>query len=178
MAGFYEMSQRRQSCRKFDPARRPEKEQLLVCVEAARQGPSACNSQPWHFTVVNDPELSPKVAKCTQNAGFNKFADDCPAFIVIWETDAVLSARVSAALGAQHFAQIDVGIAAAHICYAAQEQGLSTCILGWIDGKRLAEALGMTKGQPRLIIAVGYAKDDALRAKSRKPLEKIMDYIG
>ena len=178
MPGFYQMCVQRQSCRKFDPDRRPEKETLLACVEAARLAPSACNSQPWRFTVVNDPEMSPKAAKCAQSAGSNKFTNDCPAFIVIWETAAVLAPRVSAALGPQYFAQIDIGIVAAHICYAAQEQGLSTCILGWIDEVRLIETLGSANGRPRLMIAVGYPKGDVLRDKARKPLGEIMDYIG
>ncbi|MGE4354684.1 MAG: nitroreductase family protein [Oscillospiraceae bacterium] len=59
MPDFFELARQRQSCRKFDPERRAEKEKLLSCLEAARIAPSACNSQPRHFTVVNGPEMSP-----------------------------------------------------------------------------------------------------------------------
>lgn len=178
MSGFFELVSNRQSCRKYDPDRRPEKEALLACIAAAHLAPSACNSQPWHFTVVNDPALSPKTAKCTQNMGINKFTDDCPAFIVISETKATLSERIGSVFGSQHYAQIDIGIATAHLCYAAQEQGLSTCILGSFDEKMVADMLNIPGERVRLILAIGYAKDDQLRNKVRKPIEEIMDYIG
>ena len=33
-----------------------EREKIFRCLEAARLTPSACNSQPWHFVVVDNPE--------------------------------------------------------------------------------------------------------------------------
>ena len=39
----------------------------------------------------------------------------------------------------QQFAAGDVGIAVAHICYAATELGMSTCILGWLNEKKIIE---------------------------------------
>ncbi|MCF8350468.1 MAG: nitroreductase family protein, partial [Bacteroidales bacterium] len=33
---------------------------LEKCLEAARLAPSASNSQPWHFIVVDEPELKNK----------------------------------------------------------------------------------------------------------------------
>ena len=178
MSGFFDLALKRQSCRKYNPALRPEKEKLLACVETARLSASACNSQPWHFTVVNDPDVSPKVAKCTQNMGINKYTDDCPAFIIISEVTAVLSALIGSVIKSQHYAQIDIGIAATHLCFSAQEQGLSTCILGWFDEKKLSKFLNLPGDRIRLVIAIGYSKNDQLRSKVRKPLAEIMDYIG
>jgi len=34
-----------------------EREKSMICLEAARVAPSACNSQPWKFIVVDDREL-------------------------------------------------------------------------------------------------------------------------
>jgi nitroreductase len=34
-----------------------EREKLMMCLEAARLAPSACNSQPWKFIVVDDGQL-------------------------------------------------------------------------------------------------------------------------
>ena len=61
MEEFFDLINKRQSCRKYldKPV---EKEKLIKCIEAARVAPSACNSQPWHFVVVNNKELSSKVA--------------------------------------------------------------------------------------------------------------------
>ena len=34
-----------------------EREKITMCLEAARLAPSACNSQPWKFIVVDDRQL-------------------------------------------------------------------------------------------------------------------------
>lgn len=62
MKNFVELINKRQSCRQYSN-KKVEKEKLIKCIEAARIAPSACNSQPWHFVVVNNEELSPKVAE-------------------------------------------------------------------------------------------------------------------
>ena len=87
MESFIELARRRQSCRRYD--RRPvEPEKLEACIEAARLSPSACNSQPWGFTVVTRPVLLPEVAACVQQLGINAFTADCPAFVVVTEEKA------------------------------------------------------------------------------------------
>ena len=179
MNDFMKLVEARQSCRCYDPALRPRREQLEYCIRAAQLAPSACNSQPWHFTVVNDPQLSPAVAQATQLYGLNKFTADCPAFIVICEQPARLLARVSGTVGSQHYAPMDVGIATAHLCYAATAQGLSTCIMGCFDEERLRELLPLPEtGKVRLVLAIGTAAQDPLREKKRKPLEEICTYVG
>ena len=55
---------------------------LTQVLEAARLAPSACNSQPYHFYVAVDGTAR-AVGAATQSLGMNKFAGDCPAFIVV-----------------------------------------------------------------------------------------------
>lgn len=62
MKDFLSLASRRQSDRAFDTQRPVEKEKLQRILEAACIAPSACNSQPWHFIVVDDPELKNRVA--------------------------------------------------------------------------------------------------------------------
>lgn len=176
MSDFFQLVEQRESCRNYDPQKRPTKEQLVRCIQAALLSPSACNSQPWSFLVINSPEKAAVVAASTQCAGFNKFTDNCPSFIAVCEEDAYLMG------GPQHpnqkYADIDLGIAVAHLCYAAKQQGLSTCIMGAFDKKMLLEGLGITEDKRvRLVLSVGYAANDQLRTKKRKPLEQIMTYI-
>lgn len=180
MSDFFHLVDLRQSCRHYDPAFRPSREQLMACIRAAQLAPSACNSQPWHFTVVNDPVTSPAVAEATRLYGLNKFTENCPAYIVICEQPARLLARVANAVTQQHYAPMDIGIATAHLCYAAAEQGLATCIMGCFDEKRLRELLPLPeKGKVKLVLAVGKAAaDDPLREKKRKETEEICTYIG
>ncbi len=177
MGVFTELVNRRESCRNFAP-KPVENEKLRVMVETARLAPSACNSQPWNFLVVNNPELSRKLAKCTQGMGMNQFTDNCPAFIVVSEYKANLSAKLGGLVKEQQYAQIDIGIAAAHLCFAALEQGLSTCILGWFNEEKIKELFSLPKDKRiRLVVAVGYAENGQLRPKRRKDLDEIAAFL-
>ena len=59
---IYEIINHRQSDRQYDPERPVEPEKIRCILEAARIAPSACNAQPWHFIVVDEPELRNQVA--------------------------------------------------------------------------------------------------------------------
>ena len=178
MDDFFKLIARRESCRSYDTQKPVETEKLVKCIEAARIAPSDCNSQPWSFIVVNCPDISPLVAKCVQGMGMNRFTDCCPAFIVVVEEKANLTARLSGVMKDQQFAQIDIGIAVAHICLAAVEQGLSTCIMGWLNEKKLKSLLDIPKGKRvRLVLSVGYAAQEGLREKKRKQLDEIMRIV-
>lgn len=172
---YFDLIASRQSCRKYDAARPVEREKLVRCVEAARIAPSACNSQPWRFHVVTRPDLCETLRPTVQRLGMNRFVNDCPAFIVVTEERAVLKPLIAAHLSEREFSSIDIGIATAHLCLAATAQGLSTCILGWLDAKKVCAVLGLDeRTRVRLVIAVGYAApDDTLRKKQRKPLEEV-----
>ena len=175
MSDFFQLVNQRESCRNYDPDKSPTKEQLINCIKAAQLAPSACNSQPWSFIVINDPELSKDAAPCMQIRGLNKFTEKCPSFIVVCEEDAMLIGRSEPD---QKYASIDIGIAVAHLCYAATQQGLSTCIMGAFDPEALLKVLGITEPKRvRLVIAVGYAATEQLRPKRRKELEEIMTYL-
>lgn len=175
---FYELAAARVSCRRY--ADKPvETDKLLACVETARLSPSAVNSQPWHFTVVNGGTAAAEVARCVSGQGVNKFAQSCPAFIVITEAKANLSARAGGLVRHQDFASVDIGIAAAHLCLQAEALGLSTCILGWFDEGPLKKMLGMDKKQRiRLVVCVGYAHPDGKpHAKKRKSFAAVCRII-
>lgn len=174
---FLELAAKRQSCRNF--ADRPVDPELLRrCLSTAQTAPSACNSQPWSFVVVNDPERSPQVAKCLQDLGMNRFTDNCPAFVVVQEEPVRFAEKLTSKFTHAEFAQLDVGLMTAHFCLAATSFGLSTCIIGWINQPKLKALLDIPQDKPvRLVIAVGYAADETIRAKSRKPLEDITRFL-
>mgnify|MGYP002572525196 CR=1 FL=1 len=141
MSDYFELVSSRESCRNYNPDRRPTREQLVKCIQTAQLAPSACNSQPWSYIVVNDPEKSPLVAAATQTAGLNKFTNNCPAFVIVCEEDAYL---IGGKEPNQKYAHIDIGLSVSQLCYAATQQGLSTCIMGSFDQKMLLDSLGIT----------------------------------
>ena len=105
---YKKMTETRQSCRAFDPVRTPDRAVLTQVLEAARLAPSACNSQPYHFYVAVDGTAR-AVGAATQSLGMNKFAGDCPAFIVVAEQPYNRSAAVGAKLKDQDYRAADIG---------------------------------------------------------------------
>lgn len=173
---FTEIAQNRQSCRNYDSSRQVEQEKLNQILETARLSPSACNGQPYMITVCKG-ESAKKVAKATQGMGMNKFASDAPVMLVISEMPYVKSAALGAKVKKNDYRSIDIGILSAYVTAEATAQGLSTCILGWLDDKEIREICDL-EGTVRLVITLGYAaEDDTLRAKKRKNLEQLVKEI-
>ena len=173
---FTEIAINRQSCRSYDEDRPVEEEKLLKIMESARLAPSACNGQPYHFTVCRG-DLAKEVAKATMGMGMNKFASQAPVMIVVSEESYIKSAAVGAKVKKNDFRSIDIGLATAYLTAEATAQGLSTCILGWLDDDKLRKLCHLD--QPvRLVITLGYAKDgDPLRPKKRKALEDLTTWL-
>ena len=171
---FMEIAQARQSCRSYDQTRPVEQEKIDAMLEAARLAPSACNGQPYHFTVCRG-EVAKAVAEATQGlGGMNKFAPQAPVQIVVSEKPYVKSAAVGAKLKNNDYRSIDIGITVAYLTAEATAQGLGTCILGWLDDAKIRKACGLEE-TVRLVITVGYAReDDKLRPKKRKSREELV----
>lgn len=170
---FLEIARARQSCRAYDENRPVEQEKLDAVLEAARLAPSACNGQPYHLTVCHG-ETARAVAAATASMGMNKFAVQAPVLIVVSEMPYNKSAAVGSRLKKIDYRSIDIGIAAAYLTAEATAQGLSSCILGWLDDGKIRSICGLD--QPvRLVITLGYAKDgDPLRLKKRKELSELV----
>lgn len=177
MSDFMDLCLRRQSCRDF--ADRPvEHEKLVRCVEAARLTPSGCNSQPWSFIVVENPELVNAVAKCSQQLGLNTYISGAHAFFVVLEEHARLMPQLKCIIDSQYFAAGDIGACTAYLCLEAESQGIGTCVLGIFDREKLRTLLNIPQEkQIRSLVAVGYPADGAVRPKARKPLEEIVSFV-
>ena len=174
---FKEIAENRQSCRAYDAVRDVEEEKLSAILESARLSPSACNGQPYHITVCRG-EAAKQTALAVQGMGMNKFASDAPVMLVISEKPYVASAALGAKIKKNDYRSIDIGILAAYITAEATAQGLSSCILGWLDDKRIREICELD-GAARLVITLGYPQaGDPLRTKKRKPLSELVTEIS
>lgn len=173
---FLQLVLSRQSDRAYDKERPVEVEKLERILEAARLAPSACNAQPWKFVVVTDYELASKVGKAAAGLGMNKFAKDAPVHILVVEESANITSLLGGKVKGKHFPLIDIGIAAAHITLAAENEGLGSCILGWFDEKEIKQLTGIPASKRLLLdIAIGYPVKEK-RKKMRKPKEKVISY--
>lgn len=173
---FTEIALNRQSCRSYDPCRVVEKEKLEAILAAARLAPSACNGQPYHFTVCRG-DAAKEVAAATAGMGMNKFAAQAPVCIVISEKPYVKSAALGAKVKNNDYRSIDIGIAVAYLTAEAAAQGLGTCILGWFDEEKLRNICSLD--QPaRLVVTVGYpGEGDKLREKKRRDAEELVTWL-
>ena len=174
---FLEIAKLRQSCRAYDETKQVEQEKLDAILEAAQLAPSACNGQPYHFTVCRG-EAAREVALATRGmGGMNKFAVQAPVIIVVSEMPYVKSAALGAKVKGNDYRSIDIGITTAYLTAEATAQGLSTCILGWLDDEKIRKICNL-EYPARLVITLGYAKEgDVLRKKVRKDISELVHFV-
>ena len=129
MMEFAELAGIRQSVRSYS-GKAVEEEKLMQCIETARLSPSANNSQPWRFVVVDEPELRDRIADAAAGMGMNKFVRQAPVIIaVVLEKQNMLSA-VGSVIQDKEYRLLDIGIAANQLCLQAAALGLGTCMVG------------------------------------------------
>jgi nitroreductase len=172
---FMEIAKTRQSCRSYSD-REVEQEKITAIMEAARLAPSACNGQPYHFTICKG-DAAKEVAKACMGMGMNKFASQAPVMIAVSEKPYVKTAALGSKLKKNDYRSMDIGIAVAYLTAEAAVQGLGTCILGWFDDEKVRQACNLDS-PVRLVITLGYpTEDDPLRQKRRKDLSELVTEI-
>ena len=175
---FMEIANARQSCRSYDETRAVEPEKLQAVLEAARLAPSACNGQPYILTVCTGGKAKEVALLTRGRGGMNKFAGQAPVCIVVSEGAYVRTAALGAKVKGNDYRSIDIGILTAYLTAEATAQGLSTCILGWLDDEKIRAVCG-TNSATRLVITLGYAAEgEKLRQKKRKKLGEFVRFLG
>ena len=178
MYSFLELARSRRSLRTY--ARRGiERKDLELCAEAARHAPSACNSQPWKFIIIDDPARREKIAGTFRRGTFsmNAFARGAAAFVAIVSEKQKFAPWLGGKLACRDLRQIDLGLACAHLVLQAQELGIGSCILGWFNQKQLRRILSLPpQKRIELVISLGYPPDDL--APREKRLKEKNDVIS
>ncbi len=165
---FLDLARRRQSDRGYSD-RPVERGQIERCLAAAAFAPSACNSQPWFFVVVDDPALRTAVAEALRDPVMNRFALSAPILVAVVAEQPALLPRLGGLVKDKPYYLMDIGMAVEHFCLQATDEGLGTCIIGWFDETRVRELLGIPKTRRvPLVVSLGYASDQAVRPKVRK----------
>ena len=176
---FIDLAKKRKSVRKY--LEKPVPRELIdKCLEAARLAPSACNSQPWSFIVVENTDLKNQIVQETMTGlySLNKFAFSAPVLIVVVREKSKYAARLAGTLRDVKYSLLDIGITCDHFTLQAAELGLGTCWIGWFNDKKIKKILGLQKSaQIDVVLALGYPQDNSLKDKSRKELELIATYI-
>lgn len=170
----------RHSIRKFS-TRPVEREKINECLEAARLAPSACNSQPWHYIVIDDPQT--KEAFCQEIFsgiyGITSWAAKAPMLVAVVSDKGNFTSRLGNFFRRTEFYLVDQGISGEHFVLRAWELGLGTCWLGWFDSKKAEKFFKLPSGHKiEHLFAVGYPAEDPHTAgiHGRKKLEEIVSY--
>lgn len=172
---FSELVQKRQSDRKYAPEP-VAREHILKCLEAARLAPSACNSQPWKFVVVDDKAKLAELSEAATGLGMNKFTAQAPVMVAVVQEKMNMEAKAGALLKDKDYSLMDLGMAVGHFCLQAADLGLGTCIMGWFDEKRVRKVLEVPRGRRvQLLLTLGHPAAPT-RSKVRKPLEEMSSW--
>jgi len=175
---FSELIQKRRSIRRYSD--RPiAKEDLLKCLEAARVAPSGCNSQPWHFIVIDEPGLRKRVSERIFSGlySMNKFAKEAPVLVAVVSEKEKFLASFGGQIRDTSYCLVDIGIACEHLILQAQELGIGSCWIGWFDEKALKEELKISPQKKiDIVISLGYSAEDKVPPKTRKVLAEISSF--
>ena len=176
---LFDLIKQRKSVRSF--LNKPvEREKIMICLEAARAAPSACNSQPWKFIVVDDQEVKNRLCdKAFRGLYFiNTFCKQAPVIVVIVSEKGKFLARIGGMFRGTRYYLIDIGIAGDHFVLQAEELGLGTCWIGWFNESAVKKVLNIPKEKKiDVLIALGYYDRKKLKTThDREPLEKIASF--
>jgi len=170
---FYELIERRESIRNFDPLKPVPNEVLLRILNAGRLAPSACNLQPWTFLLVTSPEMLAKVRPCYRGAWFH----DAPHILAV---KGHRKAAWNRRWDGYNSLETDLTIAMDHMILAAESECVGTCWIAAFDPRILYPALGLKEGEEIFAITpLGYPRHDFIKSgrKSRKPLGEVARFV-
>ena len=157
-----------------------EREKILMCLEAARLAPSACNSQPWKFIVVDDIQLKNKLCAAAFSGiySINTFCKMAPVIVVVISEKSKFLARIGGMFRGTKYYLIDIGIATEHFVLQAEDLGLGTCWIGWFNEGAVKSILNIPRRKKiDIVIALGYYDREKLDPDhGRDPIDKIASF--
>jgi len=157
-----------------------EREKVMMCLEAARVAPSASNSQPWKFIVVDDRQLKDKLCGAAFSGiySINAFCKTAPVIVVVISEKSKFLARIGGMFRGTKYYLIDIGAAVEHFVLQAEDLGLGTCWIGWFNERAVKSVLEIPhRKKIDVLIALGYYDREKLGPEhDREPIDKIVSF--
>ncbi len=157
-----------------------EREKIIACLEAARLAPSACNSQPWRFIVVDDTNLKNKLSQAAFSSiyALNSFCQKAPVIVVVISEKGKFITRIGGMFRGTRYYLIDIGIAIEHFVLQAEELGLGSCWIGWFNERAVKQVLDIPHYKKiDILIALGYYDKAKIGAgHGRDSMQKIATF--
>ncbi len=163
---FIELAKSRSSVRTY-LSKKVEEDKISYMLDCARFAPSAVNSQPWTFIIVQEEENRKHLQACYDREWFKS----APLYILVCGSHSQSWHRKS---DNKDHCDIDVAIAVDHLVLAATEQGLGTCWVCNFDVALCSTLFQLSNDvEPIVILAIGYS-DGNDAAKIRKEMKEIV----
>jgi nitroreductase len=157
-----------------------ERDKIVVCLEAARLAPSACNSQPWKFIVVDDRDLKDKLCEAAFGGIYymNAFCKTAPVIVAVVSEKSKFLARIGGMYRGTKYYLIDIGIVIEHFVLQAEDLGLGTCWIGWFNEWAIKSVLKVPKEKKiDILIALGYYDRAMVNPEhDREPIQNIFTF--
>lgn len=196
---IHELLLKRFATKKFDPTKKISDEDLQYVLEAARLSCSSSNTQPWHITVITNPELRAELRPVSY--GQAQITDASHLLVLSALKDATpritrtmeLIREKAGDTSAESYQKMANGsvptepearasmlkaqtfLALQAMVLAAADRGLDSCPMGGFDSVKYAEILGFEDKTPVALLALGYALEPGF-AKIRVPMEDMVEY--
>lgn len=167
---FAELIQRRVSVRDYT-AQPIEEEKIERILEAARLAPSAHNSQPWRFVVIT----SEKGRKAIAESYPREWIKTAPVYILVCGNRDEAWVRKS---DDKNHLDIDMGIVIEHICLAAAEEELGSCVVCHFDASLCHTLFNLPEHfEPAAIIPIGYPTNPDIFINTPKKRKGISEVV-
>ena len=175
---FIDLVRGRTSCRAYVPDPVP-RAHLEAMTEAARLAPSACNRQPWRFAVVQSKATRMRLVNEAFLPGIPmKWAEDAGAIIALGMEKSAITHRIAPKISGVDYPLLDLGIAGEHLVLQAEELGLGSCWIGWIQPKKVREIVDWPRSvEPVGLITVGWPAPGSRKPRSRLDPDRIIRWI-
>lgn len=192
--------ERRRTVREFS-SRPVPREVIEECLLSAGTAPSGANLQPWHFVVIEDPEIKRRIraaAEDEERAFYNgraprewlealsplgtdeqkPFLETAPYLIAVFVESHGL--RPDGQKVKHYYATESTGLATGMLITALHHSGLATLTHTPSPMGFLNDILGRPRNErPFLLLVVGYPAENAhVPAIARKPLHAIATFVG
>ena len=190
MSTLNELTEKRQSIRKYDSAQHVTREQLEQLIGCAQMAPSWKNRQATRYHVASTPEAVEATRKCMQGSNYAKtegvgaliamtFVHDFAGFSHPRLADGTVDkSRVEPdnELG-NGWGCFDAGAQSMLLQLKAAELGLDTLVIGIRDANALRQTLAIPDNETvTAVVAVGHRAEQPTRPP-RRPLEDIAKFL-
>lgn len=196
---FYKDMKRRRTVREFSS--RPVPQEIIEdCIRTAGTAPNGANQQPWHFTIVSDPEVKKEIRQAAEEeeeefyehrateewlealaplgTDANKpFLEEAPYLIAIFSQSYGMNDEGDKET--HYYVKESVGIATGMLITAIHKAGLASLTHTPSPMGFLNDILDRPENErPFLLLVVGYPKENVkVPDISKKPLDEIVSFI-